>query len=337
MEKRRITLGLGALVLSVILLGLTVNQSPPAAAEKLKPEQTKLSIGLPVPVLTFLPAWVADQKGFLKEEGITDVKVLAFRGDADVVQALAGGTTDINIASLTGLVTTIQAGQKFKAVWCGFNHAVFEWYALPKYKSIADTKGGRYAVSKFGALTDALTRYALRSGGLDPDKDVKILQLGGSTQSLAAMEAGQIDAAILPTPQSYLAQEKGLVRIMSQSEQIAPDWPTHVVYAKEEFIEKNPNTVKACVRAISKAMEWIKANPDEAAQLAHKQLKFKVEHCRKAVDETVPTWFPDGRLPGKGLEIFWKISVEAGDVKEEWPNSKWLDDTFLKTQDQWRK
>jgi NitT/TauT family transport system substrate-binding protein len=321
----------------MILFSFVVSGSQAAAAEKTRPELTKLSIGLPVPALTFLPAWVADQKEFLKEEGITEVKVLAFRGDADVVQALAAGTTHINIASLTGLVTTIQAGQPFRAVWCGYNMAVFEWYGLPKYKSIAETKGGRYAVSKFGSLTDSLTRYALRSAGLDPDKDVKILQLGGSTQGLAAMEAGQIDAAILPSPQSYMAQEKGFVKLMSQRVQIAPDWPTHVVNTKEDFIAKNPNTIKAFLRATGKAMDWIKANPDEAAQLAHKQLKFKVEHCRKAIDETVSGWYPDGRLPGKGLKIFWDISVEAGEVKEPWPNSRWLDDTFLKTQDQWRK
>lgn len=240
-----------------------------AQAPKVKPELTKLSIAVPVPALTFLPAWVADQKGFLREEGITEVKVLAFRGDADVVQALAAGTVDINLASLIGLVGTIASGQKFKAVWSGYNMAVFDWYALPKYKSIAETKGGRYAVSKYGSLTDSLTRYALRSAGLDPDKDVTILQLGGSTQGLAAMEAGQIDVAILPSPQSYMAAEKGFVKLMSEKEQIAPDWPTHVVYAKEEFTAKNPNTMKAFLRSTGRAMEWIKANRDEGALLAN--------------------------------------------------------------------
>jgi NitT/TauT family transport system substrate-binding protein len=151
------------------------------------------------------------------------------------------------------------------------------------------------------------------------------------------MEAGQIDAAILPSPQSYMAQEKGFVKLTSQKENVAPDWPTHVVYAKEDFTAKNPNTMKAFLRATGKAMEWIKSHQDEAAQLAHKQLKFKVEHCRKAIDETVAGWYPDGRLPGKGLKIFWEIAVEAGEVKEPWPNSRWLDDTFLMTQDQWRK
>jgi NitT/TauT family transport system substrate-binding protein len=275
-----------------------------AASGKAKLEMAKLTVGLPVPSISFLPVWVADQEDFLKEEGITEVKVLAFRGDADVAQALAAGTVDLNVASLTGLVSTIYSGQKFKGVWAGYNMPFFDWYAQPKLKSIAETKGGRYAVSRYGALTDSLTRYALRSAGLDPDKDVRILQLGGSTQSLAAMEAGQIDATILSSPQTYIAAEKGFVKLMSQKEQIAPDWPTHVVYAKEEFIAGNPNRIKAFLRATGKAMEWIEANPDEAAKLASKQMKFKVDHCRRAIEEIHGEWHPDGRLPQKGLKIF---------------------------------
>jgi NitT/TauT family transport system substrate-binding protein len=303
----------------------------------IRPEKEKIAIGLPVPAISFLPAWVADQVGFFKEEGFSEIKIYAFRGDADVLQALASGTADINIASLIGLVSAINSGQKFKAFWAGYNMPYFEWYALPKFKSIADTKGGRYAVTKYGALTDFLTRYALRNAGLDPEKDVKILQLGGSPQSLAAMEAGQIEATILSPPSTHMAAEKGFIKVMSQKEHIAPDWPLHVVYTKEDFIAKNSNTIKAFLRATGKAIEWIKSKPEEAAKLANKQLKFKLEHCRKTIEDIKSEWYADGRLPQKGMKIFWEIAVQGGDVKEPWPNSKWLDETFLKTQDQWRR
>jgi NitT/TauT family transport system substrate-binding protein len=334
MRNRFFFTALFGLVISVLAFG----DGPFAQGLKAKPEMTKISIGLPVPAISFLPTWAADQKGFMKEEGFTEVRILSFRGDADVVQALAGGSVDINVASLNGLLTTIQSGQKFKAVWSGYNMPYFEWYALPKFKSIGETKGGRYAVTKFGALTDCLTRYALRHAGLDPDKDVRILQLGGSPQSLAAMEAGQLEATILSPPTTLVAGEKGFVRLMSQKEQIAPEWPTHVVYAKEEVISKNPNTIKAFLRATGKAIEWIKANPEEAAQLASKQLKFKLDHCRKTIDDIKNEWQSDGRLPQKAsMNVFWEIAIQAGDVKEPWPDTRWLDETFLKTQDQWRR
>ena len=337
--KGRYLKSLSKIPILFVLLALVISVAHPvkAASPPIRPEMAKLTIGLPVPSISFLPVWVADQNGFLKEEGITDAKILAFRGDADVIQALVAGTVDLNVASLNGLISSINSGQKFKGVWAGYNMPLFDWYAQPKFKSIAETKGGRYGVSKYGGLSDSLTRYVLRKAGLDPEKDVKILQLGGSTEFLAAMGAGQFDAAILSFPQTYMAAEKGFVKLMSQKEQIAPDWPTHLVYTKEEFIAKNPNTIKAFLRATSKAIEWIKANPDEAAKLASKQMKFKVEHCRRGIDEIKDGWYSDGSPPQKGMKIFWEITVQAGDVTEPWPDSKWLDQTFLKTQDQWRK
>jgi NitT/TauT family transport system substrate-binding protein len=330
----------GVVILSVLLLPLILadlRDVQAASPEKTKPELTKINIGLPVPALSLLPTWVADEKGFLKEEGFTEVKILAFRGDADVVQALAAGSVDIDIASLTGLVSTISAGQRFRSFWAGYNMPIFEWYAQPKYKSIQETKGGRYGISKYGAMTDFLTRYALRRAGLDPEKDVKILQIGTNAQNLAALMANQLDATVLGIPHAYMAAEKGFVRLMSQKEHVSPDYPTHVAFGKEDYVAKNPNTLKAFCRATGKAIEWIKSNPDEAAQVASRQLKFNLEYCRKGVDAFRDGWYADGRLPQEGMKVFWSIAVEAGDVKEPWPNGKWLDDSFFKTQDQWRK
>ncbi len=334
MDKKSAAKGFIVILSMVFSLFLITS---PCTAQKIKPELTKLNIGLPVPAFSILPSWVADQKGFFKEEGFTEVKILAFRGDADVVQALAGGTVDINIASLTGVVNTINAGQKFKTFWAGYNMPIFEWYAQTKYKSLAECKGGRFGISKYGAMTDFLTRYALRKAGLDPEKDVKILQIGPDAQQLAALLAGQLDATILSIPFSYMAAEKGLVRLMNQKEQVSPDYPTHVVYAKEEFIAKNPNTIKAALRGLGKAIRWIKANPDDAADLASKQLKYDRTLCRKGIEAFRDGWLEDGSLPTDGLKVFWSIAVEAGDVKEPWPNSKWLDERFLKTRDQWLK
>jgi NitT/TauT family transport system substrate-binding protein len=327
-----------AVIFLSVLLALVTGIAPlvQAASPAIKPEISELKIGVPDLDPSFLPNWAAEQRGFFKEEGISDVKVLVFKGNGPTVQALSGGTIDLCVASLIGLVNTINAGQKFKAFWAGYNMTDWAWYGQAKYKSIAETKGGRYGISRFGSLTDFMTRYALRSGGLDPEKDVNILQLGGQAEFMAAMSSGQLDVAILSAPYTYMAAEKGYVKLMSQKD-FAADYPTHVIYTKEEWIGKNPNTIRAYLRATTRAMEWIKANPEEAANLVTKQLKFKIEHARKAIDDLKDGWYPDGRLPQDGMKVFWTIATQSGEVKEPWPNSKWLDDRFLKTQDQWRK
>ena len=339
MKSRYVKCFCDVIVILMILIFLAIAGAPSvkaAPSTSTKPEIVELRIGLPALDPSFLPNWAADQLGYFKKEGFIDVKILGFQGGAPTVQALASGTIDLCVTGLTTLVNTITSGQKFKAFWAGYNMVEFAWYALPKYKSIAETKGGRYGVTRLGSLSDFLTRYALRRAGLNPEKDVYILQLGGQAQYLAAMSSGQLDAGIFSLPNTYMAAEKGFVRLMSQKE-LSQDYPTHVAYAKEEFIAMNPNTIKAYVRATTKAMEWIKTNPDEAAKLINKQLKYKIEYARRAVDDLIPGWYPDGRLPQDGMKVFWAITVESGEVKEPWPNSKWFDDTFFKTQTEWRK
>lgn len=333
--KRGQTLGLAFLVMLVVSFHGWSYQRV-AAAATLKPEKTSLTIGLPAPSASLFPNYVAHEKGFYKEEGFTESKVLAFRGNAPTVQALAAGTIDLCVASLHGLINTINSGQPFRGFWGGYNMTIFEWYAQPKFKSIAETKGARYGVSRYGSLTDSLTRYILRKQGLDPEKDVKILQIGTGATILAALESGQLDVGILEIPYNFMASRKGLVKLMSQRD-LAPDYPTHVVYAKENFITQDPNTIKAYLRATGKAMEWIKANREEAAKLMNKVLKLKLEDCGPTIDYLADGWSPDGRLAREGMKVFWEITVDLGDAKAPWPESKWLDDRFLKTQDQWRK
>ena len=321
-------------VMMVLALGWASQHRLAAAAEK--PEKTKLNIGLPAPSASLFPNYVADEKGFYKEEGFAESKVLAFQGNAPTVQALASGTIDLCVASLHGLINTINSGQPFRGFWGGYNMTIFEWYAQPKFKSIAEAKGARFGVSRYGSLTDSTTRYIIRKAGLDPEKDVSILQIGTGATMLAALESGQLDVGILEIPYNFVASQKGFVKLMSQKD-LAPDYPTHVAYAKESFITQGPNTIKAYLRATGKAMEWIKANREEAAKLMNKVLKSKLEECRPTIDYMADGWAPDGHLPREGMKVFWEIAVELGDAKEIWPENKWLDDRFIKTQDQWRK
>ena len=147
MRKKHKTGLMGVIVL--LLMGISIfclGHQEVAMAAGANLEGTKLTIGIPAPSPSFFPNYVAKTNGFYEEEGVTETKILAFRGNAPTVQALASGTIDIAVASLHGLINTIKSGQKFKGIWAGYNMTFFEWYSQPKYKSIADTKGASYGV-----------------------------------------------------------------------------------------------------------------------------------------------------------------------------------------------
>jgi len=296
-------------------------------------EQKKIKVGIPVDTATFLPLYVADGQGFFKDEGL-DVEIYAFKGDAGVVQALAGDSIDISVASLTGLVQSIDSNQPFKAFWGGFNQSDFDWYSKT-LTSMDDAKGAVFGITSYGSLTDSLTRYAIKKAGLDPDKDVQILQAGGSSERIAAMESGQMDVSILATPYKFMAKDQGMNLLLSEREDIVSKWPNHVIYGKEDLINSKPESIKAFLRAIVTANEYIEADPEGAAKVMAEKLQFEEKYAKLAVEDVSLGYDKRGGIDQEGLDFFWELSVEMGEVDSPWEDGKWLDRTFIDSQDEW--
>ncbi len=311
-------------------------ESPNGSAASPEPaqlEKNELKIGLPLQASTFLPLYLADTKGFFEEEGLK-VELFEFRGDAEVVQALAGSSVDINVASLIGMVHAINGNQPFIGFWGGFNQADFEWYS-PDLTSLEEAKGARFGVTTYGSITDHLTRYAVRKAGLDPDKDVGILQVGATANGMAALDSGQISAYPFTTPNNIFAAEKGYHLLFSQREQIAETWPQHIVYAQKKFIDENPETIKAFLRAMVKGIAYIESNEAEAIQELMDRRKFEEEHARINVERIAPYFDKTGHFDPEGLQVFWEIAIESGEAEEAWSEDKWFDQRFVKSADQW--
>src|SRR4051794_20295424 len=213
---------------SALLLGAPM----PARAAEL--EKTTIAVGMSTAGFDYFPIYVAAAETW-KTHGLTG-EATAFRSDAEVSQALAGGSIDIAAASMNAIVTLISAGQKVKAFYSGMNQANFEWFAQPSTKSFADLKGKLVGTANPGSLTDSLTRYVLKRHGLDPAKDVQFTASGGAPASYQALKAKRLDLAILSPPFKWRAEEEGFTKLAMQSRDVAPHWPKVLFIAREEFI-----------------------------------------------------------------------------------------------------
>lgn len=306
----------------------------PAAAQD-KPELTELTIGLPVDTSTFLPLYLADAEGFFEEEGL-DVDIVAFRGGTDLVRGMIAGAVEIGCTSLAGVNVGIAAGQPLQAFYGGLNMAIFDWYAVPEIKSIADAKGKRFGVTRIGSSTDFLTRYALAKQGLDPDKDVQIIQGGGSPERFAAMEAGQLDVNIFAPAENFIAADAGYNLILRQTD-IAPDYPFHVFFATEEFIASHPNTIRAVLRAYVKGVRLAKADKDRAVKELMEREGYTEDYAARTYDLIIENIREDGKLPSdEGMNAFWDIGKLAGEYTEPWPKEKYWLPTFVDSYDEWK-
>jgi NitT/TauT family transport system substrate-binding protein len=300
-----------------------------ARAETLEKPQLKLALS--VDAASFLPVYIAAEQTW-KAEGL-DVEFTIFRNDAEAAQALAGGSIDLSVQSFDGLISLINAEQPIVAFYAGFNQADFEWFALPSIKTWNDLKGQIAGVSSFGSLTDQLTRYALKKHGLDPIKDVKIQQIGPTAASLQSLKNGRLGLGILSAPFKWQAAEAGLTQLGVQSHEISPQWPKHAFMAPRAFVDKNPATIRALLRAHVAAIRLARANRELASKVLADRLKFPAAYSARAYDDVIDGYDERGGLPN--LDVFWSIEQAAGQVSAPWPAAKFFDDRFVKTFDQW--
>jgi NitT/TauT family transport system substrate-binding protein len=297
-------------------------------------EKRKLTLGLAVPAASFLPVYVAAARTW-QEAGL-EVEIVSFRGDAEVSQALAGQSLDLTLQSPDGLINLINADQPVKGFYAGFHQADFAWLAQPSVKTWNDLKGGTIGVSTFGSLTDQLTRYVLRKHGLVPGTDVQVMQAGPSATSIQMLRSGRLLAAIQSAPTKWVAQDLGLTVLGTQEQEIAPQWPKHTFVARLKFLDENPQTLRAFLRAHVAAIRLARADRALAIKVLVDQVKYQPAYAARAYDENLPAFDERGRLPDdKYMDIFWSIVIAAGTAKEPWPASRLMDDRFIGTFADW--
>jgi len=327
--SRRKMLQAGAAAGSFSLL-----RAPAFAATIGKPEKTKLTCGLPVDAASFLPVYLAAARTW-KAEGL-EVELTAFRGDAEVSQALVGGSLDFSVQSADGLINMLVANQPVIAFYAGFHQSDFSWLTPPSIKTWDALKGKTAGISTFGSLTDQLTRYALRHHGLTPEKDVQMIQAGPPASIAQALKADRLGLGILAPPVNWQLQDAGFNVLGSQEQDIAPKWPKHVFVAKKQFLDANPNTVKAILRAQVAAVRLAKADRGLVVATLMDRLKYPKAYAERAYDPLIQDYDERGSLPDDAsMRVFWALQVERGDVKEPWPNSRILDDRFIRTFADW--
>jgi NitT/TauT family transport system substrate-binding protein len=297
-------------------------------------EKPKLTLGLAVPAASFLPVYVAAARTW-KPEGL-EVEIVSFRGDAEVSQAMAGGSLDLSLQSLDGLVNLITSSQPVKGFYAGFHQADFAWLAQPSIKTWSDLKGGTIGVSTFGSLTDQLTRYVLKKHGLKPETDVQVMQAGPSATSIQLLRSGRLLAAIQSAPTKWVAEDLGLTVLGTQDNEIAPQWPKHSFVARTRFLDEHPSTMLAFLRAHAAAIRLARADRDLAVKVLVDQVKYQPAYAARAYTENMPGFDERGRLPDdKYMDIFWSIAIAGGSVTQALPPSRLMDARFIDTFADW--
>jgi len=299
-----------------------------------KLEKPDLKVGASVTGASFMPVYVAVDHTW-KPNGI-DGELFSFRGDAELAQALVGDSVDVACISCDALVSLIDAHAACTGFYCGFYTAAFAWVSKPSIKSWNEVKGTSVAITTYGSMTDIFARYMMTKHGIEPLKDVKIVQGGPPAAMLQLLKAGRTQAALLAPPYIAIAKEEGFTVLGTEAGEIASQWPNEVFVAKTKFIDENPNTLKALLRAHVASIRLSKKDPSVAIDALIHRLKITPPIAKATYDVIMPSLDERGHLPDKtNMDVFWAVEKKNGKVTEPWPNSKLLDDRFIKSFASW--
>jgi len=240
------------------VLALTVCHSSSALAQEKKLE--KIRVGGGSASAAQMSIWLAKEGNYYEKHGL-NVEVISIPGSSLAIQAMlsgelpiiqAGGAGPIQ-AALSGTDTVIIATIAKKFNW---------WiFAQPNISRMEDLKGKIFGTTRFGTQSDLASRIALRRAGIDPERDITMVQTGGPAETITAMVAGKVHAAAVTPPATMQARKAKLKDLMDLST-LDIEYHVNGVVTTRRYLKSNEDTVRRFLRAyIEGAVRGMKDKP----------------------------------------------------------------------------
>jgi NitT/TauT family transport system substrate-binding protein len=296
----------------------------PAGAERGEPASVRaaparmqgqrLTVTTPSTGYYEMPFIMALRRGFFAEEGL-DVTRIQMAPPVSVAAVLAGDAEySLAVGSTSAAIVTSDAPMR---VIMGI--AVKAIHALvtidPAIQSIADLRGRAVATSTLTDSSAAITRFALRANGLEPQVDTALQPLGHSPNRLAALETGQVQAAVLDLAHAIEAQRHG-ARILARPADL-PDMPTAGLNVTETRLREQREQIERMVRAMLKGTRYFKENREETLAVIMDHLGVDRGVAEGTYDLGVGAFADDGIIPDQSLRLL----IEAAQLSSGQPSN----------------
>jgi NitT/TauT family transport system substrate-binding protein len=293
---------------------------------KLSQADARIVVGVSTVNVAFLPIYLTQDKGFFKDEGL-EVLLVMFNAGATNLQAMIGGDVQIMAGGVPETVLARASGVDIKNFWAISNLMPFQIYGSPKLKSLKDGKGKKFAISRFGSLSEFLTRSALRRSGVDP-KDVTMLQIGATPARFTTLATGIVDATILWFPVTERARAVGMNKLFDLKD-IYPNWTNVGFIAREAWLAKEKDQAARFLRAYQRGVKHTRENRDEGIKALRKYVGLDAAEAAAGYDEYRDSFPLDGRILDAGISATVEQEIESGRLKGKISLSEMIDYSFI--------
>jgi NitT/TauT family transport system substrate-binding protein len=225
--------------------------------------------------------WFTKEGGFFEKHGIS-AELIRFQGSSLVVSTMLAGEIAVSQIGAAAVVDADLAGGDLTNVATIIRNFVFYIFSRPEIERMADLKGKAMGTSRYGAISDFAARFALTKNGLQPEKDVAILQTGGPSESVAALNANRIQAVALTAPATIRARKLGLRPLLDISK-IEANFPFNGIVVRKSFLKNNGDLMRRFMMAY---IEGVALAKKDAAFAKKVMAKYFKSDDREILDES---------------------------------------------------
>ena len=266
-----------------------------------------------------LPIWVAKDAGYFDRYRF-NVEPVQIRGGSLITLAIITGDLPFSGVGAESVVAARAAGGDVVLLACPIDADPVYLITRPEIKSAAELKGQASAVTRYGSTTHFYLRAALRHVGLNPDKDMTILQLGAGPEMVAALDAGRIAAAALTTRYAAPFLQRGWPVLVDLSTTDLV-YPSSCVTSSRAFIRAEPKTTEDFLRAYVAGIHLIRKDHRFAEKSFAKWMREKDPSIvKRSVGAYAKLFKPAPFVPDKGIENVVKDLIRVRPEFKEYLN-----------------
>jgi NitT/TauT family transport system substrate-binding protein len=263
------------------------------------------------------PFIVAVEKGFFRTENL-NVEFVPFRGGPNLVKAVIGGEILLGAAGSTDILVFREAGMPLKMVATHTEGNHFTFNVAPDVQTVGDLKGKAIGVTSVGATTWVFARMVAKQQGWDPDRDVKIVGLGGLDAQLAALARKEIHAFVWGDG-GAVTQLAGKSRVLMRLDKVTARWISQIQYVSEEGIKRQGEDIRKVMKGLFSAIRFMTDQTADAAGIVAKKIGWSPEAVLAAHKISGSLMSHDGTTSLEALRSMQDTLLEHGVIKKRLP------------------
>jgi len=266
--------------------------------------------------ISHLPVWVGKDAGLFAKNGL-NIEPIQIRGGALSTMTIMSGQAVLSGVGAGSVVAARVEGGDILLLACPADLEPVYLIARPEIKSPMELKGKAAGVTRLNSSIHFYLRSATRMVGLDSDKDMTLLQLGGSAEISAALEAGRISAAALTIKDAlpFMQRNWPVLADLTKSDLV---YPSSCVTSTRAFVKAEPKTVNAFLNAYVSAIQLIKKDQKLAERSLVKWLHAKESpNLSKSLEAFIRLFKTVPNVPDKGIENILKDLARQRPVAKE--------------------